>query len=529
MVPAKGGTDGPCRVLLLSGETEWYTQFKDLTKRLACRIKRLDSPVDALIHFHEFDPHIFLVGGYDSRDMTLLDICDALRVPRMLRPLALIVTTDMAVPVGEDLAELGIDEVFDTGVPPERFATSLLQHFKVAVSQRKVLDRERDILDSLPDALIVVDAGLVIWTVNRAFATMFGIEDVEKLRRHLGEPLLSAIHASGLDAGLDLFRSAGSALRGGRGTFECREILRGEERFLAGQITRLEGSDDHALIALHDVTDREQAMLREARRERLATIGNLSVGVAHEIQNPNTFSRVNAANLKLLLNALRPALEDLAHSDPTRKIGVLPLPTILEKISEAVQGIEMASSRIATTLDTLKAFGKKNDDVSDTDVLEAIAEAVVLTRHVLRGRIDLDLDMPDRLPAVRAAVSELVQVFVNLIENAAQAFEQPGQQARGNDPARISIHLEKLDENELVIAVADNGPGIEESVQSQIFRPYFTTRAQGEGTGLGLSISSDILHRFGGDLIVRSRRGRGATFLITLKRADANTSGFRTT
>jgi signal transduction histidine kinase len=75
-------------------------------------------------------------------------------------------------------------------------------------------------------------------------------------------------------------------------------------------------------------------------------------------------------------------------------------------------------------------------------------------------------------------------------------------------------------DSELVIAVSDNGPGMDEAVQNQIFRPYFTTRPQGEGTGLGLSLSSDIMRRFEGDLTVCSRRGHGATFLVTLKRAD---------
>jgi two-component system NtrC family sensor kinase len=109
-------------------------------------------------------------------------------------------------------------------------------------------------------------------------------------------------------------------------------------------------------------------------------------------------------------------------------------------------------------------------------------------------------------------------VFINLIENACQAFESAGPQARGEGMAQIRIHLERLDERELVIAVSDNGPGIDESLQAQIFRPYFTTREQGVGTGLGLSLSSDIMRRFGGDLTVRSRRGRGATFLVTLRR-----------
>ncbi|HEY3295270.1 MAG TPA: ATP-binding protein [bacterium] len=512
-------------MLLLSAETPWCSDFKSVAKRMGFRVRRLDNGVDALVHFQDFDPHIFLVAQYRGDDLSLVDVCDAVRVPRLLRPLALVVTTQVTVPAGEDLADLGVDEIFDASVPPDHYATSLIQHYRVATSQRRVLDREKDILDSLPDALMVVDSGITLWKVNRAFATLFGLDSAEHLRRRLGQPLLSALRScmNGWvrdSFGASLAAALASALRDGKPRFECHEVIGKSERFLTGEITGLEGKDDHKLIALRDVTDQEQALLREARRERLATIGNLSVGVAHEIQNPNTFSRVNAANLKALFDALRPILDDLAAREPQKKIGTLSLPVALQKIDSAIAGIDMASHRIATVLDTLKTFSKNDDDtVGDEDLTEAVSEAVLLTTPALRGQIQLDVDLPPDLPRVRASKSELSQVFVNLIENACHAFDGDGKQARGDGPACIRILLEHTDEDCVVIAVTDNGPGIDAALQKQIFRPYFTTRAQGEGTGLGLSISSDIMHRFGGDLTVRSRKGEGAAFLVSLKKS----------
>jgi C4-dicarboxylate-specific signal transduction histidine kinase len=226
--------------------------------------------------------------------------------------------------------------------------------------------------------------------------------------------------------------------------------------------------------------------------------------------------------LKSLLAALQPMLDDLIVQNPTRKLGTLTLPNVREKMHAAIGGVEKASERIAAVLDTLKSFGKTNGDViSDIDVNKAIDEAVTLTRHVLKGRATLTVDVPDALPKVRAAASELSQVFINLIENAAQALSMPGPQARGTGAAEIRMELDRMSPEEVTIAVTDNGPGIDDALQAQIFRPYFTTRAQGEGTGLGLSLSQDIMHRFGGDLSVRSRKGQGASFLVTLKRADA--------
>ena len=523
LAPPPAGADETCRVLLLAQETPWCTQFKNLAKHLGFRLKRLDSPVEVLMQFHEYDPHLFVVGEFRQSDLSLTDLGDALRVPRLVRPLALLVTTEVPIPPGEDLAELGVDEVLRADAPPEDYASALVQHFKLAVAQRRLLDRERDILDSLPDALIVVDDDLALWKVNRAFAGLLGLTQVEALRRHLGQPLVAALRSAlGEQAvGEELAAALTSALRTGKTSFECREMLCGAERFLAGQITRLESNSQHALVALRDVTDHEQALLRAARRERLATIGNLSVGVAHEIQNPNTFSRVNAANLRTLLTALEPMISELARQRPEAKIGALPLPEALHTIGEAVAGIEKACDRIATVLDTLRSFGQTaGDSVSAVDAHTAVNEAVFLTKHVLRDRARLTVDLPGELPPVRAAASELSQVFINLIENACQAFDFAGPQARGDGPAEIRIHLEQLDERELIIAVSDNGPGIDETLQAQIFRPYFTTREQGSGTGLGLSLSSDIMRRFGGDLTVRSRRGKGATFLVTLQRAD---------
>lgn len=515
-------------MLLLAQETPWCTRFKNLAKHLGFRLKRLDSPVEVLMHFHEYDPHLFVVGEFRQSDLSLTDLGDALRVPRLVRPLALLVTTEVPIPPGEDLAELGVDEVLRADAPPEDYASALVQHFKLAVAQRRLLDRERDILDSLPDALFVVDNDLTLWKVNRAFTELLGLDQVETLRRHLGQPLVAALRSALGEqaAGEELAAALTSALRSSKTSFECRQMLCGAERFLAGQITRLESNSQHALVALRDVTDHEQALLRAARRERLATIGNLSVGVAHEIQNPNTFSRVNAANLRALLTALEPLIAELARQRPEAKIGSLPLPEALHTIGEAVAGIEKASDRIAAVLDTLRSFGQTaGDSVSAVDVHTAVNEAVFLTKHVLRDRARLAVDLPENLPTVRAAASELSQVFINLIENACQAFDFAGPQARGDGPAEIRIHLEQLDERELIIAVSDNGPGIDETLQAQIFRPYFTTREQGVGTGLGLSLSSDILRRFGGDLMVRSRRGKGATFLVTLQRADGPSGG----
>jgi C4-dicarboxylate-specific signal transduction histidine kinase len=195
------------------------------------------------------------------------------------------------------------------------------------------------------------------------------------------------------------------------------------------------------------------------------------------------------------------------------------LSKVYAKIDEAISGVETASRRIEAVVSTLKTFGRSPDQTIDSiDPRKAIEEAVLLTKHEVRSSAELQLELPESLPEVYGASAELSQVFVNLIQNAVKALEEQAPDVRDPKPT-ILIHVDQMTRYELVIAVSDNGPGIAEDLQDKIFRPYYTTRKQGEGTGLGLSISSDIMHRFDGDLSVRSKPGQGASFLVSLKRA----------
>ena len=151
-----------------------------------------------------------------------------------------------------------------------------------------------------------------------------------------------------------------SALRAGSGSYRGKVVLRNSERILAANITPLQQKIEHYLVEFRDITEEQQSAMVAARRERLATIGNLAVGAAHEIQNPNTFSRVNAGNLRQLFAALKPALAD-SFKDSKEKIGTLPLSKICSKIDEAISGVETASRRIEAVVSTLKTFGRSPD------------------------------------------------------------------------------------------------------------------------------------------------------------------------
>jgi signal transduction histidine kinase len=517
--PRLTASPDPGRVLVLARDSEWTTELRDTLKRLGLSMRRLDGPVDALASIADCDPVLFIIGDYDG-DLSLTDICDAIRIPRQRRPFGLLVTTFVPLLSDTDVSDLGIDDILSNDAGAAHYSATLLQHYRLARMSQRVLEREQEILDGLPDPLCVVDHELRLWKSNAAFIRLVGGRAEFDVRTVLGHPLdvvLSLIAGERSAAFEELTTGLRRAFAERLLNFRCRLDVNDEDRSFSARLTPLQLQGDYVLVDLRDVTEHERGLLADARRERLATIGNLSLGVAHEIQNPNTFSRVNAENLRELIGALKPLLTALVAEHPDRRVGALSVDRALGMIDSAVDGVRVASERIARVLDGLKSYGKSEANSSPTfDPRASVDEAILLTTHIARGVCQVTVDLPEELPLVRGSRVELSQVFVNLIENAVQAYRESHQQT----PGRIRLTLESNRQSQVVIAVTDNGPGIDPAIQTKIFRPYFTTRGQADGTGLGLALSSEIIHRMGGDLTVRSRPGHGATFLITLKQAN---------
>ncbi len=510
------------RVLLLCGEGKPNLGAVEQLRWRGLEVRVTSSSLVALGLIVDFDPEVLWIESTDG-DVSIDEILDALVTPRLVRPISIAISMRLnAESPNLDLSQA--DEVLDL-VAIGSNPAQLMQLIKVTRLERQIIQRENEILNSLPHALLVLDRQLILWKVNTQVEKLLEIYDSNYRKNALGRPFGVGLAAAGLPYDVDtplpkLVHELERSLQNGRGRFRVKEIVGGAERLFSGEITRLVHSPDHYLIDLRDITADEQAVLVEARRERLATIGNLSVGVAHEIQNPNTFSRVNAANLKMMVEAIKPILSQAAAATGG-KLGNMPAETFVLKMSEAVGAVDMASRRIEAVLTTLKAFGRQDDGHLDAiNIKTVVDEAVMLVKHETRGKCEMDVDVAEDLPLVTASATGLSQVLVNLLQNSVQAFGNNSPQGHGPDGARITIRTEAVNQDEIILSVSDNGPGIPENLQEKIFRPYFTTKPQGQGTGLGLSISSDMLHRFGGDLTLRSRAGEGATFYIKLRRHD---------
>jgi signal transduction histidine kinase len=244
------------------------------------------------------------------------------------------------------------------------------------------------------------------------------------------------------------------------------------------------------LSATTEALRKSQQKLMES--DKLATIGQLSAGVAHEVNNPATSV---LGNLEFLRLELEPLLEKLQDAKAA------------EDISGALNDSIAGMSRISSIARDLGAFARKSDEVELVPITEPVEVAIKMANFEVKYRAQVIRDFQP-LPPISGNRGRLQQVFLNLVINAAHAIPK-------GDVAHNFIRVStRLADGKAEIKIADSGGGIAPENLSRIFDPFFTTKPQGQGTGLGLAITNDIVHQHGGEISVASELGRGTTFTL---------------
>jgi len=257
-------------------------------------------------------------------------------------------------------------------------------------------------------------------------------------------------------------------------------------------------------VALLDITELRQMQARLSLAERLAAMGSLAAGIAHEINNPLAFVM---SNLELATRAL--SQRDAAPSPPGPLDENAAAGSPLKLLTEARQGTE----RIRDIVKDLGTFSRPSEErVSRVDVRQVLELSVKMAMGQIRHRAQLVRDYAE-VPAVTADGSRLGQVFLNLLVNAAHAIPEGAV-----DRNEIRLRL-RSSEDSVLVEVQDTGQGISSAMVDRIFEPFFTTKSQGMGLGLGLAISHSLVTELGGELTVESEPGRGSTFRIRLPAA----------
>jgi signal transduction histidine kinase len=234
---------------------------------------------------------------------------------------------------------------------------------------------------------------------------------------------------------------------------------------------------------------RDKALHNIEYTNKMASIGRMAAGVAHEINNPLAIISENAGLLKDLISI---------KSEPPEKDRLL---RIAETVVKSVERCSAITHR-------LLGFAKRMDPLTERIALGPLLEEVLsFQRKEAEYRsISIHLDVPEELPTIESDRGQLQQVFLNILSNAIAAVDDGG---------RIDISAELEDENTVAVTISDDGPGIPEEHLKRIFEPFFSTKAE-YGTGLGLSITFGIVEKLGGRIDVQSEVGEGASFTVRL-------------
>ncbi len=250
-----------------------------------------------------------------------------------------------------------------------------------------------------------------------------------------------------------------------------------------------------------------QVRLREFQAQllqsvRLATIGQVSAGIAHELMNPVSYMSQNVGALRSELNILGEYLQRALKERPDKAVEqtLADLPSLLDDV-------ELGSKHIRQVALGIRAQARGDDTEKTCELAETVGFAVRLSRAEVRDLARVVVDGPS--VRVSGGSVRLCQVLLNLIVNAAQAMEGLGRQ--GLIDVRWKVEGEKV-----ILAVKDNGCGIPVDLQEKVFQPLFTTKPVGVGTGLGLGISRDFVREAGGELKLTSAPNEGTTVEITL-------------
>lgn len=264
----------------------------------------------------------------------------------------------------------------------------------------------------------------------------------------------------------------------------------------------------------------KNAQLQLIQSEKMASIGQLTAGVAHELNNPIGFVSANAVALQQDVKDLQQFLSvaKVFNTNPSTENRQQLLDTykqmdigfLDQEIQSLIESIIRGASRTRDIVTSLRTFSRNTTEVfALSDIHEGLESTLTILNSAMGNRIELIRDYGEISP-VRCQITKLNQVFLNLINNAIQAIDGEG---------KIQIQTRQIDE-QVRIRICDTGKGMSESVRKRIFEPFFTTKEIGAGTGLGLSISYGIIEQHQGTINARSREGKGTTLEIWLPIGD---------
>ncbi len=389
----------------------------------------------------------------------------------------------------------------------------------------------RSILDALPTAVVVTDDSFRITVMNRSAALRFHVDPAVAVGERLDEMLpaewFRPEHLHGDLSGLDGFEAEVMYAPGGA---EVNIPL----HLCTARLRNGEGKTIGAVVACVDVTKRKQLEHDLMQAQKLESLGQLTAGIAHEINTPIQYIRDNVLFIKDQFTSLDPVLRvlremhDLPESERTVKleelgllVGLVEIPYLLEEFPAALSQTLEGADSVATIVKSMKVFAHPGPaERVDVNLNDAVRTVVNVSRNEWKYVAEVELDLESALPLARVQIGEMNQALLNIIVNAAHAIGE-----KGGERGVIRIASRQLDDA-VVISITDSGKGIPADIQHKVFDPFFTTKPVGKGTGQGLTMVYDtIVNKHQGKVWFESTLGQGTTFFLQIPLAPVTHTG----
>lgn len=360
----------------------------------------------------------------------------------------------------------------------------------------------QSVFDGISDPLIMLDENSTIMMLNKAAVDHFET-DFPKAIGNVCSDVLSSNPAY-----CEVCDIPSLVLKGQPVSFERKGLVNPGrlEQVVIYPLHEEQDMAQSAIIRISDITETKLMERQFMQSEKLASLGLLVSGIAHEINNPNNFIAFNIPILRDYLSEMTPIIDDYADDHPDYELSGMRYEEFRTDLFKLVGNIEHGSKRINATVSTLKEFSRRKDgfEKQQVNLRTVIEKGVAICQSQIKKVVQaFDVTIPQNLPDIYSDPDVIEQVIINLLINAAQAADK--------EESWIKLNVSEGDnrQEQVIIEISDNGSGMDEATKEKIFDPFFTTKDAGEGTGLGLYICHSRVEAMGGRIEVDSEKGGG--------------------
>jgi len=369
--------------------------------------------------------------------------------------------------------------------------------------------------------------GCVVIYVLKDFGILFPYNSITSSALLIGSAFEAVLLSFALADKINIFKEEKE-----KSQEETLKVLKENERIIREQNVVLELKVNERTVELSEsnqelnktLEDLKQTQSQLVESEKMASLGQLTAGIAHEINNPINFVTSNIKPLKrdieLIFDALTEienvSISDSSPAEKQKRIKEykeeMDFDYLTVEIKHLIKGINEGASRTAEIVKGLKIFSRLDeDDLKRADINKGLESTMIIANNLLNGKIKIIKEYGD-LPKIECYAGKLNQVFLNIISNAAYAVQKRFGENTGGEIAIITSH----NEENIFIKIKDNGTGMDAKTQKKVFEPFFTTKDVGEGTGLGMSIAYNTIKKHKGLISVSSTPNHGTEFNLQI-------------